>query len=485
MIVRNEEKNLEACLASAADLVDEVIVTDTGSADRTKEIAARFGAKVVDFPWVDSFAAARNESLRHATGAWVWWLDADDRIDEENRAKLRALFAQLGDENVAYVMKVRSATGPDTKSARLLDQVRLFRNHPYVRWRYRVHEQILPAVGQWGGQSRWTDIVIDHTGYQNEAFRKRKLQRNLRLLELEVKEQPDDAFTLFNLGRSYLDLGRTAEALPIFQRSLERSGRNLSIVRKLYALLTQNHWQLKQADEALAVCREGLSRFPDDAELLFQQSLLLREKKDWPGTEAALRRLLESKPGEYFDLVDAGVRTYKAHQQLAEVYQHQGRKQEAEAAWRAALQSRPDWLPALRGQAELYLDQQRWDDLQAILAQLEMLVPESPETAFLRGRAHLAREEYPAARHVFASLAANAPKALGPRVLLSHALIREAKDWPAAEQALRDVLTLDPNHSESRHNLAVLLRQQGKGTGDSAAPGGEPSPALKFSESES
>src|SRR5262249_6489310 len=68
MIVRDEEANLPDCLGSVADLVDEVVVVDTGSADRAQEVAARFGAKVVDFPWVDSFAAARNESLRHATG---------------------------------------------------------------------------------------------------------------------------------------------------------------------------------------------------------------------------------------------------------------------------------------------------------------------------------------------------------------------------------------------------------------------------------
>ena len=93
MIVKNEEANLPACLASAADLVDEVVVVDTGSTDRTKEVAARFGARIFDFPWIDDFAAARNEALRHATGDWILWLDADDRIDEPNRQKFRQLFA--------------------------------------------------------------------------------------------------------------------------------------------------------------------------------------------------------------------------------------------------------------------------------------------------------------------------------------------------------------------------------------------------------
>src|SRR2546421_7974014 len=105
VIVKNEEARLPTCLASAGDLVDEVIVVDTGSGDRTREIATGYGARVFDFSWVDDFSAARNESLRRATGDWIFWLDADDQLDEANRRKLRELFARLKKENAAYVMK--------------------------------------------------------------------------------------------------------------------------------------------------------------------------------------------------------------------------------------------------------------------------------------------------------------------------------------------------------------------------------------------
>ncbi len=102
------------------------------------------GGRVFDFPWVDSFAAARNESLRHATGARVFWLDADDRLHDDNRCKLRALFAGIEDENAAFVMKCLYLPDPETATSTLVDHVRLFRAGPSLRWEYRVHKQILP-----------------------------------------------------------------------------------------------------------------------------------------------------------------------------------------------------------------------------------------------------------------------------------------------------------------------------------------------------
>ena len=76
-IVKNEAATLSQCLASMLDIVDEIVVVDTGSSDHSKDIALRHGARVFDLPWPDSFAAARNESIRHATGQWLLWLDAD------------------------------------------------------------------------------------------------------------------------------------------------------------------------------------------------------------------------------------------------------------------------------------------------------------------------------------------------------------------------------------------------------------------------
>ena len=131
-------------------MFDEIIVVDTGSTDGTKDCAQRFGAKVVDFGWVDSFAAARNESLRHATGEWIFWLDGDDRLDEANLTRLRRLLSNLPDENNAYMMCQYSAPDRLIGTTLIVDQVRLFRNLPQARWSYRVHEQIFLALREHG-----------------------------------------------------------------------------------------------------------------------------------------------------------------------------------------------------------------------------------------------------------------------------------------------------------------------------------------------
>jgi GT2 family glycosyltransferase len=465
LIVKDEEANLPDCLASAADLVNEIIVVDTGSTDRTKEIAARFGARVFDFPWCDDFAAARNECLRHATGDWILWLDADDRLDEENRARLRALLSGLGDENAAYAMKGLCLPDPVTKAATVVDHVRLFRNRPEIRWQYRVHEQILPAVRRAGGEVRWADVVIHHTGYRDPALRRRKLDRDLRLLHREDAEHPDDPFTLFNLGSVYQELGQPSEALAALRRSLERSHPRDSIVRKRYALVVQCHRQLGQPREALAACQAGRGLYPDDAELLFSEGVLRRELGDPAGAEACLVRLLGAHEAEHFASLDAGLRGYKARHNLAVLYQEQGRHAEAEAQWRAALAERGDLLPAWLGLGEVYLAQHRWRDLDETLGHLGEQPEGAPEAAVLRARGHLARREFAPARQVLQAAITEYPQALWPRVILSHVLLQQGTDWHAAERALHDVLALDPHHAEALRNLAVLRRQRGHGAG--------------------
>jgi tetratricopeptide (TPR) repeat protein len=257
--------------------VDETVVIDTGSSDRTREVAARFGARVFDFPWQDSFAAARNETLLRARGEWIFWLDADEHLEGEGREKLRELLARLPPEDVAYLMGQHSRAddgGPDL----VVEQASLFRHHPLLRWEYRVHEQVLPALLRRGARPERTGVIIRHQGYQDPALRRRKVERNLKLLRLEDAEHPGDPFTLFNLGSVYRELGRLAEAAGLLRRSLERSPPGYNLTPRTYALLIHTLQELGQVREAAALCREARNRFPGDPELVSQESLLRQER---------------------------------------------------------------------------------------------------------------------------------------------------------------------------------------------------------------
>jgi glycosyltransferase involved in cell wall biosynthesis/Flp pilus assembly protein TadD len=355
MIVKNEEHNLPDCLNSVRDLVDEMIVVDTGSSDRTKEVAAELGARVFEFPWVDSFAAARNESLRHATGDWVLWMDADDRVDGANRDALRRLFASLTFEPAAYVLKCRCPGAEPGASPTLVDHVRLFRNDPRLSWKYRVHEQILPALRAAGIPVRWAPVTVTHLGYADAAHRERKLQRDLRLLRIEEQEQPDEPFVLFNLGSVMVEVGRPEEALGYLRRSLAQSSPKDSIVRKLYALIAQCHRTLGRQAEALQACVAGRAHYPDDAELLFVEGVLRQEQGDWSGAVASWQRLVTGSDGDHFASVDGALRGAKARHNLAVAYTKLNCPEQALAQWRKAVAEDPSFVPAWVGLGRLGL----------------------------------------------------------------------------------------------------------------------------------
>ncbi len=282
MIVRNEEHNLPLALAPLIGVVDEIIVVDTGSTDRTKEVAKSFGAKVIDFPWRDSFSAARNESLRHATSAYALWLDADEHFDPPNIDKLKRLIAELGDNRVAYLMKQVSINEGSATPDAVISQVRLFRNDPRHRWIYRVHEQITPSLAAAGSTIAMSPVVVLHRGYRDPELSRRKLERNLHLVQLDLEDQPNDAFSLFNLGAAFIGLKRPAGALPQLQRASENPALRATIGGKLYVLISGCYADLDQPAEALRWCREGRANYPADVELQSLEKRLLDDVTSRP-----------------------------------------------------------------------------------------------------------------------------------------------------------------------------------------------------------
>ncbi len=213
MIVKDEEEMLPGCLEAVAPFVDEMIVVDTGSTDRTVEIAESFGAKVVSFPWNGSFADARNVSLEHATGDWVMYLDADEHLVPEDGPTLRTLLGRTWRE-AFYLAETNYTGGEEAGSSVAHLAMRIFRNRPEYRFEGRIHEQKTGNMPTWLGERfETTAIRIRHYGYLKSRINAReKSRRNIELLLQEAKDAPS-AFVDFNLGSEYIALGEWDRAV--------------------------------------------------------------------------------------------------------------------------------------------------------------------------------------------------------------------------------------------------------------------------------
>lgn len=279
MMVRDEERFLEDALASAKPVCDELIVVDTGSVDRTVEIARDMGAVVSHFPWRDDFSAARNETLRRASGRWILVLDADERLRgpggaPPDAAGLRALlkpgplypYEALSLE----VLNVRL----DGTPLNAFHSVRVFPNDRRLGYRGRVHNAFGALVdGAPKVASRVFDGVrVVHLGYDPGLYAERKkAERSLPLIERTVAERPDDRQYRFYLGREYLLLGRLAEARTHLARVV-REG--VADGQGPLVEATVNLMRAMLADEApptemLGALRPVLALRPDHPDLWF------------------------------------------------------------------------------------------------------------------------------------------------------------------------------------------------------------------------
>jgi tetratricopeptide (TPR) repeat protein len=464
MIVKDEEANLPTCLKTVADLVDESVIVDTGSTDRTREIAAGFGARVLGFEWVDDFSAARNESVRHATGRWILWFDADEWLDDENRRRLRTLLAGLGDENCGYVMQQlctgqAALAGPPGSVDKAIPQVRLFRNLPGIHWEHRVYEQIVGSVRRAGGDLRQTDVVIQHPGYEDPEVHRSKIGRNMRLAHLELAEHPQGPYVLYIIGSFHQQLGEYEESLTYLRRCLHTLRPGASYAPTAFGLTSQALSQMGRTHEALALCRVGRDRYPDGSDLRTQEGLLLPSARDVAGAESFLDERLKNPGALYPALLEHELRTFARHH-LAMLYRAEGRGPEAERLWQEALADSPRFALGWLELGELYVSLGRWPALEQVLKGLETHLGRTEDAAVLRARGHLARREFAAARALIEKVIALVPRSLRPRLVLSHVLLFEGRDPAAAEAALLDVLRLDPGNEQSLRNLEILRQSR-------------------------
>ena len=207
MIVKNEESNIERALRWGKGVVWEQIVVDTGSTDRTVELAEKMGAKVFYFEWQDDFSAAKNFAISKASGDWIAFLDADEYFPLEETKKLIPLLERFDKKEYYAVMTSWLQVREDESIFAGGSQARLFKKTEGLAYRYRIHEElsyrgegILPYTAD------ATDLLaIYHTGYAgSDVYNKEKGERNIRLLLMELKEHPDNYHLMGYLGDSYL-----------------------------------------------------------------------------------------------------------------------------------------------------------------------------------------------------------------------------------------------------------------------------------------
>jgi GT2 family glycosyltransferase/tetratricopeptide (TPR) repeat protein/2-polyprenyl-3-methyl-5-hydroxy-6-metoxy-1,4-benzoquinol methylase len=465
IIARDNARIIEHCVRSVRDIADEVIVEDTGSKDETPEIAARLGARVFHFPWCDDFSAARNESFRHARGEWIFWLDTDDILDEDNGRQLRDLVRQKHPPNLfGFVVQVHWPTGIENgeEDMTVVDHVKLFRNRPSNRFEGRIHEQIVGPIRRCGGELAWTDLFVIHAHYDNSPEGQiRKKERDLRILHLEEKDHPNHPFNLFNLGMTYENIGEYDKAIGYLRRSLIYSDEMDSHVRKIYALLVQSEMQLNRLDEAVATCQEGSKRFPQDMELRFRTGILLHRMGRLAEAAEAYERIFRDPEERHFSSLDPGIGGHKARHNLAMVYADMSDFRRAEEQWRLILEEKHRYRPAWRGLGSTLVRQDKLDEA-AELAGNEMVDKSlEGEGWLLQARLECVRGDHGAARRAFEQAIQLLPNDL--EALRDYcAFLCERVDVRDAEPVLKRLLELNPADVAARQTLGRVYRLQGR-----------------------
>ncbi|MEK4850804.1 glycosyltransferase [Paenibacillus sp. FSL H7-0756] len=211
MIVRNEENGLGRCLDCVKDIVDEIVIVDTGSTDRTKEIAAEYGAVIYDFEWIDNFAAARNEAFSKATKEYILWLDADDTIEEIDRVRFKKLKETLSPQYQSVTMPYNLAFDSEGKVTSSLRRNRLVRRDCGFQWIGPVHEYLAVA-----GYTFDSEVCVTHKKDKVHTDRNLNIYRG-RLAKGENFSPRD----LYYFANELRDHAIYEEALEYYEKFLQ------------------------------------------------------------------------------------------------------------------------------------------------------------------------------------------------------------------------------------------------------------------------
>ena len=259
LIVRDEERCLARCLGSLRQVVDEIVVVDTGSLDASVQIAQDFGARVLHHPWNGDFSAARNVGLDAITSDLVLYVDADEYLAPVDRD---VVFAQISDRFVAYRLRLRARPGFTAYR-----EYRMWLNRPEIRFTGVIHESVVPAIGRLaddeGLDIGMIDLLLEHDGYEGDQTHKHA--RNLPLLLEQVENDPNRTYLWDHIGRIRNEIGDISDARAAFLRGIElvrRNGVTDAADSLVFADLIFSNALAETPDAELV--GEAIRLFPDD-----------------------------------------------------------------------------------------------------------------------------------------------------------------------------------------------------------------------------
>ncbi|WP_193726706.1 tetratricopeptide repeat-containing glycosyltransferase family 2 protein [Paenibacillus guangzhouensis] len=378
MIVKNEAASLPACLESASRSVDEIIIVDTGSTDETVLIAEQFGAIVIQHAWHDDFADARNVALMHATGSWILFLDADERLDEDSHALLRNYAQHHLPEGFFLHVWNHSSNNPADDSIVRNPIIRMFRNRPEHRFSGRIHEQITTSITQHNPDAvfQMTEVIIHHYGYLKEqVVGKNKVQRNSSLLTEALAEDPQNPFLKFNLAVEHMRSGAFHPALDLLQQARSQLNDLTSYYHLVLKYIILCRIQLQSWSEAIAVCDEGITQYPDYTDLREQKATCLRlTGRPEQAVQVLLEALTLGPPPVHFHS-ESGTGTYLTCYALGQCYEDLYNDIQAIHWFTQALERHPSWILPLQRVVRLFKCAKEPTGLAKYIVQLQECFP--------------------------------------------------------------------------------------------------------------
>lgn len=322
VIAKDEEKNIERCIQSVKELVDEIVVTDTGSTDSTVSIAESLGAKVYSYPWDGSFANARNFAMDRAESEWLLLLDADEALDKSSIKTVTEFINGTGLDGAHF--RIRNYTGaysPEQYS--LHSGLRLLRNNGQYRFHGEIHEQIVSDSGEnLSDRFAALDVTLHHYGYLDEIVReKQKRRRNIPILEKQLEQSPDEPFTLFNMGNEYLSMQDYKTALQYYEKAVDSlKNRRVAFVPHLFFRIINCHENLGEQEKALRAIQAALNEFPRCTDYEFLRANILHKCRRYTLAIESLEACLKmGRPSMQLEFLP-GCGTYRAAFQLGELY---------------------------------------------------------------------------------------------------------------------------------------------------------------------